>query len=89
MEELLRQFMDHMNRQMDQMNQRFDKIDNDISDIKYEQAEMRKEVAFYYGSTMKSHEELRSEMRSNFKYLEGVVIQHRSIIDMLKEQQDN
>ena len=71
MEELLKQFMEQMNKKFD--------------DFAVGQSEMRKEMAFYYGSLMREIENSRMEALSQFKHLENVVDQHRGAIELLGE----
>jgi uncharacterized protein (DUF3084 family) len=69
-----------------QMRAELDEVRVEQKQMRAEQDEMRKEVAFYYGSLMREHENTRIEMRSNFKYLETNMNQHRGAIELLGEK---
>ncbi|RSD28524.1 hypothetical protein [Mesobacillus subterraneus] len=52
-----------------------------------EQSEMRKEVAFYYGSLMKKLDETKSELSSEIKHVSNVQKQHQDVLEILNEKQ--
>lgn len=57
-----------------------------LNGLEFEQSEMRKEVAFYYGSMMRQNENTRLEMRSSFKQMERTIKEHRKAINMLSKR---
>jgi chromosome segregation ATPase len=54
-----------------------------------EQSEMRKEMAFYYGSLMKKLDETKSELSSDIKHVSNVQKQHQDVLEILNEKQQS
>lgn len=52
-----------------------------------EQSEMRKEMAFYYGSMMKKLDETKSELSSEIKHVANIQEQHQSVLEIMNENQ--
>ena len=89
MEEILQQIL----KRFDHMDQKFDSIDNSLVSINNrlsaveegqksllsEQGEMRKEVAFYYGSLMKKLDETKIELSSELKHVSHIQKQHQDV----------
>lgn len=55
--------------------------------IALEQSEMRKEVAFYYGSMMKKFDEGKKELSSEIKQITAVQKEHQNVLEYLNEKQ--
>lgn len=58
-----------------------------LDDLRYEQSEMRKEVAFYYGSIMKKLDETKVELSSEINQLSTIQKQHQDVLELLNEKQ--
>lgn len=52
-----------------------------------EQGEMRKEMAFYYGSLMKKLDETKSGLTSEIKHVSSIQKQHQNVLEILNEKQ--
>jgi chromosome segregation ATPase len=55
--------------------------------IALEQAEMRKEVAFYYGSMMKKLDETKHELSSEMKQFGKIQKEHQHVLQFINEKQ--
>jgi archaellum component FlaC len=62
-------------------------VKKDLTGIKDQQGEMRKEVAFYYGSIMKRLDETKSELSSDINRLSSIQKQHQGVLEVLNEKQ--
>jgi uncharacterized coiled-coil DUF342 family protein len=77
----LRQEMHTLNGELRQeMNEKWLELRQSIDSLAGEQVEMRKEVAFYYGSTIKKLDETRSELKSEIVQLGKVQQQHHQAV---------
>jgi chromosome segregation ATPase len=86
MEEILNKILDHldsMDARFDSMDNRFESMENRMINLEEgqhslqsEQSEMRKEMAFYYGSLMRKLDETKSELSSEIKHVSKVQKQH-------------
>ncbi|MEH7443445.1 hypothetical protein V7201_14140 [Bacillus sp. JJ1122] len=85
---------DAIDNRLDSMNNRLDSMDNRLSGVEEgqksllrEQDEMRKEVAFYYGSLMKKLDETKIELSSELKHVSHIQKQHQDVLEILNERQ--
>ncbi|KIY20852.1 hypothetical protein, partial [Mesobacillus subterraneus] len=60
---------------------------NGQQSILSEQSEMRKEVAFYYGSLMKKLDETKIDLSSEIKHVSNVQKLHQDVLEILNEKQ--
>jgi hypothetical protein len=83
----LRQEMHAMGSELRQeMNDKWQELRQSIDSLTDEQVEMRKEIAFYYSSTMKKLEETRSELKSEIVQLGKVQQQHQAVLEYLNNR---
>ena len=99
--EAIDQKFDSIDNRLFSMDQRFDSIDNTLfsmdnrlsaveggqKSLLSEQSEMRKEVAFYYGSLMKKLDETKIELSSELKHVSHIQKQHQDVLEILNERQ--
>ncbi|WP_102261224.1 hypothetical protein [Mesobacillus jeotgali] len=92
---------DYVDTRFDAVDERFFAVDNRFESMEVrlvnlekgqqsllsEQSEMRKEVAFYYGSLMKKLDETKSELSSEIKHVSNVQKQHQDVLEILNEKQ--
>ena len=83
MEEILNKILDRL----DSMDNRLDNLEKGQHILQTEQSEMRKEVAFYYGSLMKELDETKSELSSEIKHVSNIQKQHMDVLEILNEKQ--
>ncbi len=69
------------------MNLRLGTLEEGQQSMQLEQSEMRKEVAFYYGSLMKKLDETKLELSSEIKHVSNVQKQHQDVLEILNEKQ--
>ena len=55
--------------------------------IALEQVEMRKEVAFYYGSMMKKLDDTKHELSSEMKQFGKIQEEHQHVLQLINEKQ--
>ncbi|WP_423408428.1 hypothetical protein AABM38_22745 [Heyndrickxia sp. MSNUG] len=86
--------LDSMDNRLDSVENRLDSMDNRLLDVEEgqksllsEQGEMRKEVAFYYGSLMKKLDEAKIELSSELKHVSHIQKQHQDVLEILNERQ--
>lgn len=97
MEEILNKILsrlDSIDGRLNSMDQRFDSMDQRLSGVEdgqqslqTVQGEMRLEVAFYYGSMMKTMDEMKFELLSELKQVSSVQKQHQNVLEILNEKQ--
>lgn len=56
-------------------------------EMRKEQAEMREEIKFYYGSMMNKLDETKSELRSEIKQISSVQKQHQEVLEIINNRQ--
>lgn len=85
---------DSVDARFDAVDARFDSMENRLSNLEkgqhslqLEQSEMRKEVAYYYGTLMKKLDETKSELSSEIKHVSNVQKQHQDVLEILNEKQ--
>jgi DNA repair exonuclease SbcCD ATPase subunit len=69
-----------------EMNDKWQELRQSIDSLADEQVEMRKEIAFYYNSTMKKLEETRSELKSEIVQLGKIQQQHQAVLEYLNNR---
>lgn len=86
--------LDSMDNHLDSMDNRLDSTDNRLSGVEdgqksllKEQSEMRKEVAFYYGSLMRKLDETKLELSSELKHVSTIQKQHQDVLEILNDRQ--
>jgi len=85
---------DAIDHRFDCMENRLDSTENRLLGLEEgqksllsEQGEMRKEVAFYYGSLMKKLDETKIELSSELKHVSHIQKQHQDVLEILNERQ--
>ncbi|NKE07780.1 hypothetical protein [Mesobacillus selenatarsenatis] len=76
-----------VDEQFKSMATRLTNLENGQQPLQLEQSEMRKEVAFYYGSLMKKLDETKSELSSEIKHVSNIQKQHQDVLEILNEKQ--
>lgn len=86
--------LDSMDNRFDSMEDHLDSMDNRLFGVEEgqkslhsEQGEMRKEVAFYYGSLMRKLDETKLELSSELKHVSTIQKQHQDLLEILNERQ--
>lgn len=99
--ESIDQKFDSIDQRFESMDQKFDSINNSLvsmdnrlsaveegqKSLLSEQSEMRKEVAFYYGSLMKKLDETKVELSSELKHVSHIQKQQQDVLEILNERQ--
>ena len=85
---------DAIDNRLDALDNRLDSMDSRLSGVEEgqkillrEQDEMRKEVAFYYGSLMRKLDETKLELSSELKHVSTIQKQHQDVLEILNERQ--
>lgn len=85
---------DSIDKRFDATDIRFESMENRMINLEEgqhslhsEQSEMRKEMAFYYGSLMRKLDETKSELSSEIKHVSNVQKQHQDVLEILNEKQ--
>jgi chromosome segregation ATPase len=55
-------------------------------EVTFDQAEIRKEIAFYYSSTMKKLDDVRTELKSDITQVANVQRQHQDVLAWLNRK---
>ena len=86
--------LDSMDKRLDSMEDRLDSMDDRLLGVEEgqksllsEQGEMRKEVAFYYGSLMRKLDETQLELSSELKHVSTIQKQHQDVLEILNDRQ--
>ncbi|MEH7883172.1 hypothetical protein V7654_02495, partial [Bacillus sp. JJ1609] len=72
---------------LDSMDNRLSGVEEGQKSLLREQGEMRKEVAFYYGSLMRKLDETKLELSSELKHVSTIQKQHQDVLEILNDRQ--
>ncbi|MFN7253411.1 MAG: hypothetical protein ACK4M9_21960 [Anaerobacillus sp.] len=86
-QERLEMKQERFEMKQDSLDKRQVAVQNVLETITHEQAEMRKEIAFYYGSLMKKMDEDKKELSSEIKQITAIQKEHQSVLEYLNEKQ--
>lgn len=79
--------LDSIDNRFDSVEVRLGNMEDGQQAMQFEQSEMRKEVAYYYGTLMKKIDETKSELSSEIKHVSNVQKQHQDVLEILNEKQ--
>ncbi|RBP02741.1 hypothetical protein [Rossellomorea aquimaris] len=77
-----------MRQEQGTMREGLNSVKQNLTIVMNEQTEMRKEVAFYYGSLMKKLDETRMELSSEIKHVSTIQKQHQNVLGIINDNQN-
>jgi chromosome segregation ATPase len=78
---------DSVDKRFDSMENRLDNLEKGQQSLQLEQNEMRKEVAFYFGTLMKELNQTKTELSSEVKHVSNIQKQNPDSLEMPYENE--